>query len=99
MEGYKKFDGLIFTSGSKIRRGWQATMDAYQTRYAKDPAAMGSLKFGVDTITPVGADGAVVLGTWDLTGSEHPGRGVFSLVVERTDAGWRIVHDHTSSED
>jgi ketosteroid isomerase-like protein len=53
--------------------------------------------FRIDAITPLGADGAVVLGTWDLTESPHDGRGVFSVVFERRPEGWRIVHDHTSS--
>ena len=35
--------------------------------------------------------------TWNLTGSEHPGSGVFSVVLERRPEGWRIIHDHTSS--
>jgi ketosteroid isomerase-like protein len=58
---------------------------------------MGQLAFAIDSIDPVGADGAVVLGRWDLTGSPHPGHGVFSLVVERRPEGWRIIHDHTSA--
>jgi len=38
----------------------------------------------------------VVLGRWVLTGTEHAGRGVFTLVLERRPEGWRIIHDHTS---
>jgi hypothetical protein len=52
--------------------------------------------FRIEAIDPVGADGAVVLGTWDLTESPSDGRGVFSVVLERRPEGWRIVHDHTS---
>jgi beta-aspartyl-peptidase (threonine type) len=58
---------------------------------------MGKLVFQIDTIDPVGADGAVALGTWILTGSPSDGRGIFSLVLERRPEGWRIIHDHTSS--
>jgi ketosteroid isomerase-like protein len=96
MEGYAKIDDLIFTSGGKVRRGWQTTFDQYRKRYAQDPAAMGKLVFQIDRIDPVGADAAVVLGTWILTGSPHDGRGIFSLVLERRPEGWQIVHDHTS---
>ena len=96
MNGYAHTPGLIFTSGGNVRRGWQDAFDHYQARYATDPKAMGTLKFDIDAIDPVGADGAVVLGRWDLTGTEHPGRGVFSLVLERRPEGWRIIHDHTS---
>jgi len=96
MDGYARIPGLVFTSGGNVRRGWQDAFDHYRARYATDPRAMGTLKFDIDSIDAVGADGAVVLGRWDLAGSEHPGRGVFSLVVERRPEGWRIIHDHTS---
>jgi beta-aspartyl-peptidase (threonine type) len=96
MDGYARTPALVFTSGGSIRRGWQDAFDHYQARYATDPKAMGTLVFQIDSIDPVGADGAVVLGHWELTGTAHAGRGVFSLVVERRPEGWRIIHDHTS---
>jgi ketosteroid isomerase-like protein len=96
MEGYAKTDALIFTSGGKVRRGWQTAFDHYRARYGQDRAAMGQLVFRIDRIDAVGADGAVVLGTWILTDSPHDGRGTFSVVLERRPEGWRIVHDHTS---
>jgi beta-aspartyl-peptidase (threonine type) len=96
MEGYAHTPALVFTSGGNIRRGWQEAFDHYQARYATDPKAMGTLAFQIDSIDPVGADGAVVLGHWELTGTAHAGRGVFTLVVERRPEGWRIIHDHTS---
>ena len=96
MDGYAREDTLVFTSGGKIRRGWQATFDAYQAKYAKDPKAMGKLAFEILSIDAVGADGAVVLGSWNLTDSPADGRGVFSVVLERRPEGWRVVHDHTS---
>jgi beta-aspartyl-peptidase (threonine type) len=97
MAGYARTPALVFTSGGNVRRGWQDAFDHYQARYARDPKAMGTLVFHIDSIDAVGADGAVVLGRWELTASEHPGRGVFSLVLERRPEGWRIIHDHTST--
>jgi uncharacterized protein (TIGR02246 family) len=96
MDGYAHIPDLVFTSGGNVRRGWQDAFDHYKARYATDPKAMGTLGFHIDQIDAVGADGAVVLGRWELTGAQHPGRGVFSLVLERRPEGWRIIHDHTS---
>ena len=96
MDGYARTPALVFTSGGNVRRGWQEAFDHYKARYATDPKAMGTLAFTVDSIDAVGADGAVVLGRWELTGTANAGRGVFSLVVERRPEGWRIIHDHTS---
>ncbi|HEX3762529.1 MAG TPA: DUF4440 domain-containing protein [Kofleriaceae bacterium] len=97
MDGYARTPALVFTSGGNIRRGWQDAFDHFQARYATDPKAMGTLVFQIDSIEPVGADGAVVLGHWDLTGTAHAGRGVFTLVLERRPEGWRVIHDHTST--
>jgi len=97
MDGYAKSDALVFTSGSKIRRGWQSTRDAYFTKYAQDKSAMGKLAFEVLEVQSLGADGAIILGNWVLTGSPSDGSGVFSVVLERRPEGWRVVHDHTSS--
>jgi len=89
---------LVFTSGGRVRRGWRETFDAYQRRYGHDRASMGALAFEVLQVTPLGADGAVVLGRWRLTDTPSPGSLVFSLVFERRGAVWRIVHEHTSSD-
>ena len=97
MDGYARTDNLVFTSGGKVRKGWQDAFDHYKARYATNPKAMGHLEFAVTQVDAVGADAAVVLGLWKLTESEHPGEGVFSLVFERRPEGWRIIHDHTST--
>ena len=98
MDGYAHTSELVFTSGGKIRRGWDEARAAYHKRYGADRASMGELAFEILGVTPIGADGAVVLGRWRLTGTPEAGGGVFSVVLARLDGGWRIVHDHTSSD-
>jgi ketosteroid isomerase-like protein len=39
-----------------------------------------------------------VLGRWRLTDTPVAGGGVFSVVLTRTADGWKVVHDHTSSD-
>ena len=96
MAGYANTSALVFTSGGRIRTGWQQALDHYQARYGADAASMGKLRFEVLRIDPVGADAAVVLGRWVLEQGAQPGQGVFSLVFARRPEGWRIIHDHTS---
>jgi len=96
MAGYAHRDDLVFTSGGKIRRGWQDTYDKYRAKYGADPSTMGHLDFEILGIQPLGADGAIVLGRWRLTATPNAGAGVFSLGFARTPDGWRVVHDHTS---
>jgi ketosteroid isomerase-like protein len=61
---------------------------------------MGTLKFSSLEIRLLGADHASVLGQWDLSRKLEGGGdagGWFTLLFRRTPAGWRIVHDHTST--
>ena len=89
---------LVFTSGSQVRRGWDQTFTKYRARYGSDPSTMGQLAFEILGIQAFGADGAIVLGHWSLIDTPVAGGGVFSVALARTPAGWKIVHDHTSSE-
>ena len=96
MAGYARDPGLVFTSGGKVRRGWQETFDKYRSKYGADPSTMGHLAFEILSVQSLGADGAIVLGRWQLTDTPVAGAGVFSVALARTPAGWRVVHDHTS---
>jgi uncharacterized protein (TIGR02246 family) len=96
MAGYAKTDDLVFTSGGHVRRGWQETFDKYRAKYGADRTTMGHLTFELLSVQALGADGAIVLGRWKLVDTPNAGAGVFSVAFQRTPAGWRIVHDHTS---
>jgi ketosteroid isomerase-like protein len=99
MEGYARTARLVFTSGGKVRRGWDETLAAYEKRYAGGGRAeMGQLGFEILDAQPVGEGGAVVLGRWRLRDTPHAGSGVFSVVMEHRPEGWRIVHDHTTAD-
>jgi len=97
MEGYWKSDSLLFTSGGRIRRGWRETFEKYTATY-DTREKMGKLTFS-DLEYHLPAPGAAwVFGRWEL---ERPGDrpgGVFTLVLKKFPEGWRIVHDHTSSD-
>lgn len=101
LRGYEPSPDLVFTSRGAVRRGFAETRARYFKRYGARPdgaSAMGQLAFEVLDVRALGEDGAVVLGRWRLTGTPEAGGGVFSLAFLRTRDGWRIVHDHTSSD-
>ncbi len=98
MAGYDHSPDLVFTSGGHIRRGYDETIAKYKARYGTDKSTMGHLAFEILQVQPLGADGAIVLGRWNLTDTPNAGHGIFSLGFRRTPDGWRIVHDHTSSD-
>lgn len=98
MAGYLRSPDLVFTSGSKVRTGYDETSASYRKKYGTDRSSMGTLAFTIMRVDPVGRGGAIVLGRWDLVLASGPVGGVFSVVLERRPEGWKIVHDHTSSD-
>jgi ketosteroid isomerase-like protein len=58
---------------------------------------MGKLIFSNIDIDLISQEAAIVFGKWELEReSDHPW-GLFTLIFKKTNEGWRIVHDHTSS--
>jgi ketosteroid isomerase-like protein len=97
MEGYAKEDTITFISGDAFTRGWQTVHDRYKGRY-DTREKMGTLAFSELEFKPLSEFYMMVTGRWQLTRAADTPRGRFTLVFRRTAAGWRIVHDHTSSE-
>ena len=100
MQGYWHSPDLTFFSGANVTKGWEPTLERYRQRYQGQGKAMGQLEFQDLNIDLLGRRGAVVTGKWQLTfpdGSKP--HGLFTLVVKKMPAGWRIVHDHTSAAD
>ncbi|MEP3482121.1 MAG: DUF4440 domain-containing protein [Fuerstiella sp.] len=96
MQAYWKDDGLTFSSGGKVTRGWQSTFDGYKKRYP-DQATMGQLTFSDLEVTSLSDSAAMMLGRWKLQRA-NPVSGNFTLVWKKVDETWVIVHDHTSSD-
>ncbi|MBU0640311.1 MAG: nuclear transport factor 2 family protein [Planctomycetes bacterium] len=94
MQHYWRSDELSFSSGGKMQHGWQTTLDRYRRTYPT-PERMGTLEFNIDQVRPLGSAAALLLGRWHLTRADPVG-GNFSLVFQRIDDRWVIVHDHTS---
>lgn len=97
LSGYEQSEGLVFTSGANIRRGFDETRSKFRAKYGDDPSTMGTLDFKLIDVRGVGKDGAVVLGHWALTETPQVGEGIFSVILERQEGTWRIIHDHTSA--
>jgi ketosteroid isomerase-like protein len=57
---------------------------------------MGQLSFSDIDITVLAPDAALAFGHWHLKRGNDQTGGVFTLLFRKTNAGWRIVHDHSS---
>lgn len=96
MRGYWRSPELVFTSGGRVQRGWDTTLDRYRAAYGDRPETMGRLSFEDLEVHPLDDDGAWVLGRWRLDAADGVRGGVFTLVLRRIDGAWTIVHDHTT---
>lgn len=96
MKGYTKSDSLRFASGGSVTYGWQNTLERYSRRYT-DAQTMGTLTFSGVTVDSLAPDAAVVFGTWRLQRATDAPWGLFTLLFKKSNDGWRIIHDHTSS--
>jgi uncharacterized protein (TIGR02246 family) len=97
MDGYSDSDTLTFV-GAVITKGHAQVLANYQKRYpTKDN--MGTLDFSGLEIRMLGQDYASVIGHWHLVRKKEAGGevgGYFTLLFQNTQAGWRIILDHTS---
>ena len=96
MDGYDKSDNTVFVSGDNVTRGWKTVLERYKKSY-DSREKMGQLEFSDLEITVLSEDSAVVLGRWLLKRSKDEPHGRFTLIFKKTQSGWRIIHDHTSS--
>ena len=99
MTGYWNSKQLTFYSGGSIQNGWQATIERYRRRYQSAGQSMGRLTFSGLRIELLSSESAFVGGRWQLEmpDATRPG-GLFTLIVKKLPQGWKIVHDHTSSQ-
>ena len=97
LTGYWDSPELTFSGSNGIARGIAGVRERYQRNYP-DRASMGELTFSSLEFRFIGPQAALVLGQWHLK-RENKGDigGVFSLVWQRFQDGWKIVHDHTST--
>lgn len=97
MKGYLESDKLSFFSGKTKTAGWKATLERYQKTYQGEGKEMGKLTFTELSIEMLGDDHALVRGRFRLQLKSDNPTGIFTLIVRKTPAGWRIIHDHTST--
>ena len=78
--------------------GTQAILDRYRRGFPT-PEAMGTLTYSEIAVRPLAKGYALVNGRFSLKrtpagGGDAAGR--FTLVLRKTKAGWKIIHDHSS---
>ncbi len=96
MAYYWESPGMTFQSGNQRLSGWDTLLKRYQTNYAG--AQRGELTFKDLKIEVLSESIAYVLGRYHLEFPDSVREGLFTIILKRFPHGWRIIHDHSSSD-
>lgn len=97
VKGYKDSPETIFI-GKDVSKGYQQILLDYKRDYTTR-ASMGNLAYSELEVTQLSDTFAICIGKYhvDRTKKEGgPADGLFSLLLEKTAQGWKIVLDHTT---
>jgi ketosteroid isomerase-like protein len=97
MHAYKDSPDTTFI-GKSLQHGYAPILERYKKAYPNKDA-MGTLEFSDFAVRELGTGYAVVTGRFHLARNAAGGgdvSGIFSLIWEKTPAGWKIILDHTS---
>lgn len=96
-QGYKNSPDIIFLT-HQVSRGYAGMVEEYKRDYP-NKAAMGTLTYSELEVHVLDEKYAVVIGKYHLDRGKKEGGnadGLFSLLFEKTDQGWKIIMDHTT---
>jgi uncharacterized protein (TIGR02246 family) len=95
---YEDVPETTFIGHEVVRGGTKAILERYRRRYPNHDA-MGTLTFSEIETRTLAPGLVLATGKYDLKrtaagGGDASGR--FTLVIRKTPAGWKIIHDHSS---
>jgi uncharacterized protein (TIGR02246 family) len=99
MQGYERSGEVTFV-GTRVTRGYEGILENYRNAYGT-PDRMGKLTFSELEAKPLGDDHAAVIGRFALERTAAGGgnaSGRFTVLLRRGANGWKIIHDHTTSD-
>jgi hypothetical protein len=98
MACYEDSPDTIYLTASRIVCGYSAIRSMYAERFGADAGnSMGSLTVKLVRVIRVGAEHVLAVGLYSLQDVQvSDRRGMCSLLLHDTAAGWRICADHTS---
>lgn len=99
MRWYRPDAGTSYIGSTGVVRGREAITGRYAPLF-EPGAARDSLRFENLESRPLGPGLGLAIANYVLYRNDSTtAHGIFTLVLEHTDDGWRIVHDHTSALD
>lgn len=94
---YRRGAETTFIGSTGLLHGWEAIRQRYAPSF-EPGAARDSLRFeGLETRVLGDAHGLATARYVLFRGDSTTSTGAFTLVLEETPEGWRILHDHSSA--
>ncbi|MEN8144729.1 MAG: nuclear transport factor 2 family protein [Gemmatimonadota bacterium] len=98
MSDYYESPSTTYIGGRGLVRGYDEIRERYLPWF-EPGAERDSLSFENLEARRLGAMYSLVTGRWLIhAGDEVAATGPFSLVLRRVEGGWRIIHDHSSTD-
>lgn len=99
-EMYSKQPGVTSVGNGEIVRGWDRIREALDEFIGTEGTYKVTL--GSVDVTPLGPGYAMALGSYTITtgaaGQSPPERAAITLVFQKVQGEWKIIHEHSSSE-
>ena len=95
---YEDSPETTFVGREVVRGGVAAILNRYRKAYPTRET-MGTLTFSGIEVRMLAPDVALVMGAYHLERTATGGgnaAGRYTLILRKTPAGWKIIHDHTS---
>lgn len=96
MAGFAKPD-VVFVSGGKAQKDWQATLDHYIRDYGGAPGSQGKLAFSDIRIEILSNDAAQLVSSYQLDRSAGSQTGINTRLMRKRGGKWFIALNHVSS--
>jgi ketosteroid isomerase-like protein len=98
MDDYLQSENTTYIGGGGLLTGYESIRDRYAPLF-EPQAQRDSLRFEAVKVRRLAAVEAIATARWILhRDGEVTGSGPFTLVLRHTSAGWKIIHDHSSSD-
>jgi ketosteroid isomerase-like protein len=98
MADYARDSVTGFVAEGRVQRGYDWIREHYAPQF-QPGATRDSLRFEDVSARPLGAEHALLNARYVLfRGGATTSSGPFTLVMRRQPDGWKILHDHTSSD-
>ena len=95
LEPYDDTGKLVFLSTALIRSP-KDLKQKYEKRYGDGGSDFGKLSFSELQVEELSPGLARAWGKWTVQGKDNTSNGWFTLILQKQNGQWRIIHDHSS---